>query len=164
LNEFYEILKFLKIQKKRKMKLFQSLLLATSAAALEFTKWDQPDEDAFSWIEPKSRLRREGDADDNKVLQFLTQKAENDKRQEEIEKDEKLKKKAEAQLRKEIRAKLEEITLKGRKNRKNKKNNKKVGPPSGKDPKKFKKWCLKQGKFINKNGKCVQGSKRSKLL
>merc|ERR1712176_729916 len=27
--------------------------------------------DAFSWIEPKSRLRREGDADDEKVLKYL---------------------------------------------------------------------------------------------
>merc|ERR1712141_201879 len=129
------------------MKLFRSLLIVSSAAALEFTKWDQPDEDAFSWIEPKSRLRREGDADDNKVLQFLNQKAENDKKQEEIEKM----KSEEAKLRKEIRAKLEQITLKGRRNRKNKKNsgnsaNKKKDP---KKFKKFKKWCLKQGKFVN---------------
>ena len=29
---------------------------------------------AFSWIEPKSRLRREGDADDEKVLKFLDAK------------------------------------------------------------------------------------------
>jgi len=141
------------------MKLFRSLLIVSSAAALEFTKWDQPDEDAFSWIEPKSRLRREGDADDNKVLQFLNQKAENDKKQEEIEKM----KSEEAKLRKEIRAKLEQITLKGRRNRKNKKNSGNSGNSANKkkDPKKFKKWCLKQGKFVNKNGKCVQPSKRN---
>lgn len=52
------------------MKLFAWSLLATSAVSFDFEVWDQPNEDAFAWLEPKSRLRREGDADDEKVLKF----------------------------------------------------------------------------------------------
>lgn len=33
---------------------------------------------AFAWLEPKSRLRREGDADDQKVLLFEKKKEDND--------------------------------------------------------------------------------------
>lgn len=52
------------------MKILQGLLV-TSLAALEFDTWNQPEENAFSWIEPKSRLRRDGDADDLNVLKFV---------------------------------------------------------------------------------------------
>jgi len=65
------------------MKLLHGLILASSTVtALEFlSSWnDQPDEDAFSWIEPKSRLRREGDADDEKVLQFVTEREQRSKK------------------------------------------------------------------------------------
>jgi len=65
------------------MKLFHGLILASSTvSALEFlSSWnDQPDEDAFSWIEPKSRLRREGDADDEKVLQFVSEREQRSKK------------------------------------------------------------------------------------
>merc|ERR1712021_42965 len=64
-------------------KLLHGLILASSTVtALEFlSSWnDQPDEDAFSWIEPKSRLRHEGDADDEKVLQFVTEREQRSKK------------------------------------------------------------------------------------
>ena len=53
------------------LKFWKTLQKVSQVTSLEFlSSWnDQPDEDAFSWIEPKSRLRREGDADDEKVLQ-----------------------------------------------------------------------------------------------
>lgn len=60
------------------MKLFAWTLLASSATAFDLEIWDEQNEDAFAWLEPKSRLRREGDADDQKVLLFEKKKEDND--------------------------------------------------------------------------------------
>ncbi|CBY18678.1 unnamed protein product [Oikopleura dioica] len=58
------------------MKLLPALagLLATTNASLDMTNLDMPNDDAFAWLEPKTRIRREGDQDDQQVKEFSLQR------------------------------------------------------------------------------------------